>query len=212
MRHEAAADYADRVRRELARAGLDPDRPVEGGTATGRRRRGRGPGRRTARRVGEADPSHRHRRTAGRRRRAPRRPAGRRRTTELRRRLADGVRRGRATTTRSGPRPDGTGGRWPSAGRQPARCRPDRRWWPGPPTPTEVAAVLALCRAAGVPVTPSAGRSGVCGGSVPVFGGVSLDLCGLAGLGRRRRRLAGGRHPGRHLRPRRGVRAPGTRA
>src|SRR6202035_4913310 len=27
-----------------------------------------------------------------------------------------------------------------------------------------------------------AGRSGVCGGSVPVFGGVALDLCGLSGI------------------------------
>ncbi len=46
----------------------------------------------------------------------------------------------------------------------------------------QVAAVLAVCSEAGVPVTPAAGRSGVCGGSVPVFGGVSLDLCGLSGL------------------------------
>ena len=28
----------------------------------------------------------------------------------------------------------------------------------------------------------AAGRSGVCGGSVPVFGGVLLDLCGLNGI------------------------------
>jgi len=31
-------------------------------------------------------------------------------------------------------------------------------------------------------VTPAAGRSGVCGASVPVFGGVVLDLTGLGGL------------------------------
>ena len=52
------------------------------------------------------------------------------------------------------------------------------------PTDTaQVAAVLALCHEARVPVTPAGGRSGVCGASVPVFGGVALDLCGLAGIG-----------------------------
>jgi alkyldihydroxyacetonephosphate synthase len=51
-----------------------------------------------------------------------------------------------------------------------------------PTSPAEVAAVLATCRDAGVPVTAAAGRSGVCGGSVPVFGGVVLDVCGLSGL------------------------------
>ena len=51
------------------------------------------------------------------------------------------------------------------------------------PTSTEqVSAVLAACHAAVVPVTPIAGRSGVCGGSIPVFGGVALDLTGLDGL------------------------------
>jgi alkyldihydroxyacetonephosphate synthase len=52
------------------------------------------------------------------------------------------------------------------------------------PTDTgQVAAVLALCDQARVPVTAAGGRSGVCGASVPLFGGVALDLCGLAGLG-----------------------------
>lgn len=46
----------------------------------------------------------------------------------------------------------------------------------------EVSAVLALCNEARVPVTPMAGRSGVCGGSVPVFGGVALDLRELSGI------------------------------
>jgi alkyldihydroxyacetonephosphate synthase len=46
----------------------------------------------------------------------------------------------------------------------------------------EVAAILAVCSQAGVPVTPVAGRSGVCGGSVPVFGGVALDLTAMAGI------------------------------
>jgi alkyldihydroxyacetonephosphate synthase len=52
-----------------------------------------------------------------------------------------------------------------------------------PTDATEVSAVLALCNEARVPVTPVAGRSGVCGASVPVFGGVSLDLCALSGIG-----------------------------
>ena len=51
-----------------------------------------------------------------------------------------------------------------------------------PSTAAEVAAVLTVCAGSGVPVTAVAGRSGVCGASVPVFGGVSLDLTGLAGI------------------------------
>jgi len=46
----------------------------------------------------------------------------------------------------------------------------------------EVAAVLRLCNEARVPVTAAAGRSGVCGASVPVFGGVLLDLTAIAGI------------------------------
>ncbi len=111
--------------------------------------------------------------------------------------------------TRTGPRPGGTGGRWPSAGRRPGQV-PARPAVVARPTDTaQVAAVLALCHEARVPVTPAGGRSGVCGASVPLFGGVALDLCGLAGIGEVDDRLAGGRPPGRHLRPRRGVRAAG---
>ena len=47
---------------------------------------------------------------------------------------------------------------------------------------TEVAGVLRCCNDAGVPVTATGGRSGVCGGAVPVFGGVSLDCCALDGV------------------------------
>lgn len=76
-----------------------------------------------------------------------------------------------------------------------------RDWWPGamlwategevparagalvrPSTAEQVAAVLAACDEVGVPVTPVAGRSGVCGASVPAHGGVGLDLCGLSGI------------------------------
>ena len=51
-----------------------------------------------------------------------------------------------------------------------------------PESADEVAAILAVCNADRVPVTAAAGRSGVCGASVPVHGGVVLDLCALAGI------------------------------
>ncbi|MCC6641306.1 MAG: FAD-binding oxidoreductase [Deltaproteobacteria bacterium] len=51
-----------------------------------------------------------------------------------------------------------------------------------PRTAAQVAAVLRICNDARVPVTAVAGRSGVCGASVPVFGGVLLDLCDLSGI------------------------------
>jgi alkyldihydroxyacetonephosphate synthase len=81
------------------------------------------------------------------------------------------------------------------------RSEASRDWWPlamiwaldnqvpgvaavvaRPHSPTEVAAVLAVCNDARVPVTAAAGRSGVCGASVPVHGGVVLDLTALTGL------------------------------
>jgi len=51
-----------------------------------------------------------------------------------------------------------------------------------PASTEEVAGVLRVCNEARVPVTAMAGRSGVCGGSIPVFGGVALDLCALSGI------------------------------
>jgi alkyldihydroxyacetonephosphate synthase len=60
------------------------------------------------------------------------------------------------------------------AGRASAVCRPG--------SVDAVGDVLRLCNEARVPVTAAAGRSGVCGSSVPVHGGVVLDLCGLAGV------------------------------
>jgi alkyldihydroxyacetonephosphate synthase len=76
-----------------------------------------------------------------------------------------------------------------------------RDWWPqamiwaldgqvparagavvSPTTADEVAAVLAVCNQAVIPVTAAAGRSGVCGASVPLYGGVVLDLCRLSGI------------------------------
>ncbi|MEI6497353.1 MAG: FAD-binding oxidoreductase, partial [Actinomycetota bacterium] len=81
------------------------------------------------------------------------------------------------------------------------RAETSRDWWPlamhwalagdapqvaaavcTPRSTAEVAAVLAACNEARVPVTAAGGRSGVCGASVPVFGGVVLDLTQLAGV------------------------------
>ncbi len=42
--------------------------------------------------------------------------------------------------------------------------------------------MLTVCHHARVPVTVAAGRSGVCGASIPVFGGVVLDLTAMAGI------------------------------
>ena len=66
---------------------------------------------------------------------------------------------------------------WASRGLVPARPAVVVR----PRTTEQVSSVLAACSAAGVPVTAAVGRSGVGGGSVPVFGGVALDCTGLVG-------------------------------
>ncbi|MGW7481213.1 FAD-binding oxidoreductase [Nonomuraea muscovyensis] len=76
--------------------------------------------------------------------------------------------------------------------------RRTRDWWAGtsigetdgePATPDavivevadeeQVAAVVRICRAHGLPLTVSAGRSNVLGAALPVFGGVVLDVCRL---------------------------------
>jgi alkyldihydroxyacetonephosphate synthase len=67
---------------------------------------------------------------------------------------------------------------WALAGEVPASAAAVAR----PSSAAQVAAVLACCHDARVPVTPAAGRSGVCGASIPLFGGVSLDLTGLSGV------------------------------
>jgi alkyldihydroxyacetonephosphate synthase len=51
-----------------------------------------------------------------------------------------------------------------------------------PADAAQVAAVLALCHEARVPVTAAGGRSGVCAASVPLHGGVVLDLTAMAGI------------------------------
>ena len=51
-----------------------------------------------------------------------------------------------------------------------------------PRSTEDVVAVMKLCTEHRLPVTPSGGRSGVCGAAVPAFGGVVLDLTGLSGV------------------------------
>ncbi len=82
-----------------------------------------------------------------------------------------------------------------------ARAEAGRDWWPlaigwaaegavpqrpaavvRPSSAEQVSVVLAACNAAQVPVTAAAGRSGVCGASIPVHGGVALDMTALDGL------------------------------
>lgn len=67
---------------------------------------------------------------------------------------------------------------WALAGQVPRRAAAVVR-----PTTTEaVAAVLRACDEFRVPVTAAGGRSGVCGASVPVFGGVVLDMTAFDGI------------------------------
>jgi alkyldihydroxyacetonephosphate synthase len=82
-----------------------------------------------------------------------------------------------------------------------SRAEAGRDWWPltftwalagavpahagvvvRPADTDGVAAVLRLASEARVPVTPAAGRSGVCGGAIPVAGGIALDLTALDGI------------------------------
>ncbi|MDQ6617912.1 MAG: FAD-binding oxidoreductase [Actinomycetota bacterium] len=67
---------------------------------------------------------------------------------------------------------------WALGGEVPAMAAAVAR----PDNATGVAAVLAVCDEARVPVTAMGGRSGVSGSSVPVFGGILLDLTGLSGI------------------------------
>ena len=82
-----------------------------------------------------------------------------------------------------------------------ATAEASRDWWPlamhwslagqvlqraalvARPTDTaQVAAVVAMCNDAGVPITAAGGRSGVLGASIPLFGGVLLDLTAMQGI------------------------------
>ena len=81
-----------------------------------------------------------------------------------------------------------------------ARAEAGRDWWPlgigwaaaglvpalpaavvRPVSAAQVAELLASCARQRVPVTAMGGRSGVCGGAIPLYGGVALDCTGLVG-------------------------------
>jgi alkyldihydroxyacetonephosphate synthase len=67
---------------------------------------------------------------------------------------------------------------WSLAGRVPRRATAVCR----PANVDQVAGVLRVCHGAGIPVTAAGGRSGVSGASIPLFGGVLLDLTALQGV------------------------------
>jgi alkyldihydroxyacetonephosphate synthase len=67
---------------------------------------------------------------------------------------------------------------WSLAGQVPRRAAAIVR----PTSTAEVADVVALANRHGVPVTPSGGRSGVCGASIPLHGGLLLDLTAMHGI------------------------------
>ncbi|MFT5433904.1 MAG: alkyldihydroxyacetonephosphate synthase, partial [Myxococcota bacterium] len=59
-------------------------------------------------------------------------------------------------------------------GGQPMRHPPDVVVWPG--SEAEVAAVVRACSKYSVPIVPYGAGSGVCGGAVPIRGGVVVDM------------------------------------
>jgi alkyldihydroxyacetonephosphate synthase len=67
---------------------------------------------------------------------------------------------------------------WALDGAEPGRAAAIVR----PSTVEQVSDVLRLCNESHVPVTTAAGRSGVCGASVPLHGGVLLEMTGIAGV------------------------------
>jgi alkyldihydroxyacetonephosphate synthase len=67
---------------------------------------------------------------------------------------------------------------WAATGRVPCRPAAVVR----PTSAAQVARLLAACADDLIPVTASGGRSGVCGGAVPLFGGIALDCTGLRGV------------------------------
>lgn len=46
----------------------------------------------------------------------------------------------------------------------------------------EVARIVHICSEAGVAITAGGGRSGVCGGAIPLHGGVALDMTSMSGI------------------------------
>lgn len=75
---------------------------------------------------------------------------------------------------------------WATEGMVPSRAAALAR----PTSEAEVSDLLRICNENAIPVTPSGGRSGVLGASVPVFGGLQMDMCDMAGI----RDIDGGSH------------------
>jgi alkyldihydroxyacetonephosphate synthase len=67
---------------------------------------------------------------------------------------------------------------WSLAGQVPRRAAAVVR----PTSATDVSEVVALANRHGVPITPAGGRSGVCGASIPLHGGLLLDLTAMQGV------------------------------
>ena len=67
---------------------------------------------------------------------------------------------------------------WALAGQVPRRAAAVVR----PSTTVQVSAIASLCNHAAIPLTVAGGRSGVCGASIPVFGGVVLDTTAMQGI------------------------------
>jgi alkyldihydroxyacetonephosphate synthase len=51
-----------------------------------------------------------------------------------------------------------------------------------PSNSMQVAAIVAVCNAHDLPLTVAGGRSGVCGSSVPLYGGIVLDITAMQGI------------------------------
>ena len=51
-----------------------------------------------------------------------------------------------------------------------------------PTTIEEIPSILRICNDARIPVTTVAGRSGVCGASIPVHGGILVDMTAITGI------------------------------
>lgn len=67
---------------------------------------------------------------------------------------------------------------WALAGSVPRRAAAVVR----PTTTEQVSAIAAICNEGAVPLTVAGGRSGVCGASIPAFGGVVLDTTAMQGV------------------------------
>ena len=82
-----------------------------------------------------------------------------------------------------------------------ARAEASRDWWPltmhwslagevpamaaavcRPTSADQIPAIARYCNREGLPLTTAGGRSGVCGASIPLFGGIVLDTTALQGV------------------------------